>query len=96
MGEQIVEEFEVIDAEVGEGVVVDADAAAEPAEGIVLDAEGVDGAGGSDPFEGGVEPQGGGQPGIEGGATGPAFAGADEVGQGREASPRQKSRTTRA
>ncbi len=56
VGEQAVQEFEGIDPEVGQGVIVDADAAAQPAEGVVVGAEVVQGAGAADTLQGGVQP----------------------------------------
>ena len=44
----------------------------------------------ADPFEGGVEPQGDGQSGVEGGATGPSLAGAERVGEGGDIEPAAK------
>jgi hypothetical protein len=52
MGQQVVEEVQVADAEVGEGVVVDGDAAGKPAEGVVVGAEPGEGAGGADALKG--------------------------------------------
>ena len=87
MGEQGVEEVEVPDADVGEGVVVDGHAAAQPAEGVVLGTEGGELASGADALQGGEQPQGDGQSGVEGGASGPAFAGADGVEEGLQVEP---------
>jgi hypothetical protein len=83
-GEQPVQEVEVADAEVGQGVVVDADAAGQPAEGVVPQAQLGQGAGAADALEGGVQPQRHGDARVEGGVAGPAEAGADSVVEGGE------------
>ncbi len=75
VGEQGVEGVEVPDADVSQGVVVHRHPAAQPAEGVVFGTQGGEGTGGTDAFEGGVHPQGDGQSGVEGRATGPPFAG---------------------
>lgn len=79
--QQGIEDIHVADAEVGEGVVVDGDAAAQPAEGVVLGAQGGQCAGGADALKRSVQPQGDGQSGIEGGPPGVPLAGPDGVGQ---------------
>ena len=87
VGQQPVEHVDVADAEVGEGVVVDGDAAAEPAEGVVVAAQPGQGAGGADALQGGVQPQGDAQARVDGGAAGAAFAGADRLVKGFEVQP---------
>ena len=84
VGEQSVEELQVLDAEVGQGVVIDADAAAEPAEGVVVGAEVVQGAGTADALQRGAQPQRREDTRVGGRASGMPFDGADagvQVGQ---------------
>ena len=82
VGEQAIEELQVINAEVGQGVVIDEDAAAQPVEGVMLDAQEVEGAGTADAFEGGVQPQGGQKGRVDGGPPWATRDGADLVVQG--------------
>jgi hypothetical protein len=84
VGEQVVEELQVLDAEVGQRVVVDADAAAPPAEGVVVRAEVIQGAGTADALQRGVQPQGSEDARVGGRASGMPGNGADagvQVGQ---------------
>ena len=69
---------------IGEGVVVDGDAADQPAEGVVVAAEPGQGAGGADALEGGVQPQGDADPRVDGGVARAALAGADASRKGAE------------
>jgi len=57
LGEEVVEQLGVRHPEVGEGVVVDADPAADPAVGVVLVAQAVEGPGAAHPLERGVQPE---------------------------------------
>jgi hypothetical protein len=54
--QQVVEELQVADAEIGEGVVIDGDAATDPAEAVVVGTQIVEGAGAADALDGGVQP----------------------------------------
>ena len=54
--QQVVQEFDVRDAEIGAGMVVDGDATANPAEGVVVGTQPGQRACGADPFAGGVQP----------------------------------------
>src|SRR5262249_33675428 len=87
VGQQPIEQVEGTDAEVGQGVVVDGDAAAQPAEGVVVAAQPGQGAGGADALQGGVQPQGDAQARVDGGAAGATFAGADRVEKRLEVQP---------
>src|SRR5262249_44000485 len=87
VGQQLIKQVEVANAEVGEGVVVDGDATAQPAEGVVVRAQPGQGAGGADPLQGGVQPQGDAQVRVDGGAARATFAGADGVEKGLEVQP---------
>src|SRR5262249_58973037 len=80
--QQPVEELDVSDAEIGEGVVIDADAAGQPAEGVVVLAQPDQGTGRADTFEGGVKPQGDAQAWVDGRVAWAAKAGADMVVEG--------------
>src|SRR5262249_50709703 len=84
VGQQVVEEVDVAGAEVGEGVVVDGDAAYEPAEGVVVLAQPGQGAGGADALEGGVQPHRHADTRVDGGGARPAGPGADGVVKGCE------------
>src|SRR5262249_46392114 len=84
VGQEPVEEVEVGGAEVGEGVVVDADPSGEPSEGVVLGAQPGQGACAADALEGGVQPQRDADPGVDGGVPGKADAGAYPPEQGGE------------
>jgi hypothetical protein len=87
VGQQPIEQIEVTDAEVGQGVVVDGDAAAQPAEGVVVGAQPGQGAGTADALQGGVQPQGDAQARVDGGPAGASLAGADRDGEGLEVQP---------
>src|SRR5262249_37709740 len=84
VGQEPVEEVEVADPEVGEGVVVDGDAAGQPSEGVVVGAQPGQGTSAADGLEGGVQPQRDADLGVDGGVSGPADARADGVVQGRQ------------
>ena len=60
-------------------MVVDGHTTGEPAEGVVVLTQPVQGTGGADAFEGGVQPQGDAEAWVEGGPPGSADPGADEV-----------------
>src|SRR5207244_1348227 len=75
----LVEESNVIDAEVGQGVVVDGDATGQPAKSVVVFAQPGQRASAADAFESGVQPQGNANPRVDGGAARPAFTGTDLV-----------------
>ena len=62
------------DAEVGEGVVVDGHVADDPPEGVVVRAQPVQRAGAADALDGGVEPDGAEDLGVDGGRPGPPSA----------------------
>jgi hypothetical protein len=81
VGQQSVEQIDVTDAAVRQGVVVDGDAAAQPAEGVVVRAQPGQRAGGAHALQGGVQPQGDAQARIDGGAAWATFAGADRLGK---------------
>jgi hypothetical protein len=69
-------------------VVVDADAAGQPSEGVVVGAKPGEGAGGTDALEGGIEPEGDADLGVDGGVPRAARAGADTVVKGGEVEAR--------
>jgi len=77
VGQHPVEEVDLVDAEIGQGVIVDRDATGQPAEGVVILAEPGQGAGAADAFQGGVEPDGGEDARIDRGPARAAFDGAD-------------------
>src|SRR5581483_10819445 len=77
--QQLVEESDVRDSEIGQGMVVDGDTADQPAKSVMVSAQPSQGAGGADAFEGGVQPQGDAQAWVDGRATGPAFPGTDRL-----------------
>src|SRR5262249_6761011 len=79
-----VEEIDVSGTEVGQGVVVDGDAARDPAEGVVVDAQPGQGAGRADALQGSVQPQGDEDARVGGRRPGVPFDGADAVVQGGE------------
>src|SRR5262249_41907807 len=79
VGQQLVQQVEVLDAEVGQGVVVDRDATDQPAESVVVGTQPGQGAGTADAFEGGVQPQRRAKAGVDGSASGSAFTGAEVV-----------------
>jgi hypothetical protein len=76
-GQQLVEELEVVDAEIGQGVITDRDASGQPLEGVVMVAEPGQGAGTADAFEGGVEPDGDEDAGVDRRSARAAFDGPD-------------------
>lgn len=82
MGQQVIEELQVADAEVRQAVIVDRDAAADPAEGVVVRAEVVQGAGAAAALDGGQQPQGDGDVRIARGPAGVAVDGAKGGPQG--------------
>ena len=87
LGQEVVEQFAMVGAEVGEGVVVGGHVAGDPLEGGVVPAEPVQLPGAADPLDGGVEPQRHEDLGVDGGTSGPPFDGLDAVVQGAEVEP---------
>lgn len=81
MGQQAVEELQVGNAKVSQGVVVDTDTATEPAEGVVVGAEVVKVASAADALQGGVQPQGDEQGRVGGWPAGMPLNGLDAVEQ---------------
>ena len=77
--EQWLQELGVVGAEIGERVVVDGDSSGQPAEGIVMDAQIGEFASAGEAGEGGIQPQGDQQTGIDGRSSGHAAAGANAV-----------------
>ena len=65
VGQHPVEEVDLGDAEVGQGVIIEGDATDQPTEGVVVLAQPVQGAGAADPLQGGVEPDGGEDAGVD-------------------------------
>ncbi len=84
VGQHAVAEGDVTDAEIGQGGVVDGDAADEPAEGVVVDTPPAQGAGAADARHGSVQPQGREDARVGGGCPGAALDRADQLLQGRE------------
>ena len=74
----------ILDAEVGQGVGVDGEAAGQPEVGVVMDAQGGQGIGTFDAGQGGVQPQGDEEAGVDGRASGDRTTGANAVIQDRE------------
>ena len=84
VGEQLVQEVEVADAKIGQGMVIDRDPATEPAKAMMVQAQPVQGAGAANALDGGVEPQGHPDLRIGGGASGSALHSADVAEEGRQ------------
>ena len=84
LGQEVVEQFAMVSAEVGEGMVVRGHVADEPLEGGVVPAEPVELPGAADPLDSGVEPQRHEDLGVDGGTPGPPLDGLDAVVQGAE------------
>jgi hypothetical protein len=87
MRQHVVEQAQVADPEVRQGVVIDRDAAAEPAEAVVVRTQPVEGAGAADASDGGEQPQGDQDAGVGGRPAGAAVDGADGVEQRGEVEP---------
>ena len=86
-GQEVVEQFAMVGAEVGEGVVVGGHVADDPPEGGVFAAKPVELAGAADALDGGVELQRHEDFGADGGPPGPPLDGLDAVVQGVEVEP---------
>jgi len=84
VGEQLVQKVEVVDAKIGQGMVIDRDPATEPAKAMVVDAQPVQGAGAANALDGGVQPQGHPDLRVGGRAPRPALDGADVPEEGRQ------------
>ena len=87
LGQQSVQQLDMIGAEIGQGVVVDRDVAEEPAIGVVGTAQLGELAGAADAVDGGVGPQRHEDLGIDAGPPGIAGDGLDRLVQGAEVQP---------
>jgi hypothetical protein len=84
LGQQPVEQFAMGGAEIGQGVVIDGNIAEDPAIGIVAAAQLVELACAADAIDGGVEPEGHEDLGIDRGPSRPVVDGLDGIVQGTE------------
>src|SRR5438876_6559077 len=79
MGEQVIQKLDVLDTEVRQRVIMDRDAATDPAKAVVVAAQPVQSPGTADPFHGGQQPQGHQDLGIDGRTSWPARSGANRL-----------------
>ena len=84
VGQQTVEKLQMMDAEVGQGVIVDRDTATEPAKGVVMAAQIVQSPGTADSLNGGQQPQGDWNLRIDGRRPRSTFHGTNGVQEGSQ------------
>jgi len=97
VGEQLIQDVEVRDAKVGQGLIVDLNPATEPAEAGVMRAQPSHRPGAADALNSGLQPQSHHDLGVDRGPTGPTFyahhgqgcpySGSNGLEQGRQVEP---------
>ena len=90
MGKQLIQDVEVRNAKVSQGVIVDLNPATEPAKAVVMRAQPGHSPGAADALNSGLQPQGHQDLRIDRGPAGPAFHGSNALEQGRQVEPLDK------
>jgi hypothetical protein len=90
VGEQLIQDVEVRDAKVGQGVIVDLNTPTEPAEAVVMQAQPGHRPGAADALNSGIQPQGYQDPRIDRRPAGPAFHRPNGLEQGPQVKPLDK------